>query len=390
MSLYDDASLIMYPSGVKASKIYCQKPTDGSGDLTFSRASTATRVNSSGLIEAVASNVPRIDYTGGGCGNLLLEPQRTNLFLKSEPTSAEGASSGVTYSSYTWPARGFTNAVVFANNATGRYHYGGTVAATTQYTISCYIIMDDGLAPIVSTVTNAGDLCFVLNGTIVASTATIENCGSGVYRISATQTSGASNLSNNGVIKFNTQSARGFKITGLQIEAGSYPTSYIPTAGSTVTRVADVSRTLGITSLIGQTEGVLNVKFEKSRNPTSTMQFELFSSGNDRISLILSVSGNITVIVWRSGGVQVNANVILGAANGTYNVAVAYKLNDIAVYINGVSQYTNFSANVPNSMTSFATESVISGNGVFFDYVYYVALFKTRLPNATLATLTTI
>jgi hypothetical protein len=51
MSLYDDASLIMFPSGYKEDKIYSLKPTDGSGDLTFTRASTATRVNADGLIE---------------------------------------------------------------------------------------------------------------------------------------------------------------------------------------------------------------------------------------------------------------------------------------------------------------------------------------------------
>ena len=58
MSFYDDASLIMYPSGYKANKIYSLKPTDGSGDLTFTRSNdTATRVNSAGLIEKVRTNL---------------------------------------------------------------------------------------------------------------------------------------------------------------------------------------------------------------------------------------------------------------------------------------------------------------------------------------------
>ena len=57
MSTYTDASLIMFPSGYKEDKIYSLKPTDGSGDLTFTRASTATRVNSDGLIEGVRTNL---------------------------------------------------------------------------------------------------------------------------------------------------------------------------------------------------------------------------------------------------------------------------------------------------------------------------------------------
>ena len=51
MSFYDDASLIVYPSGYKEDKIYSLKPTNGTGDLNFSRASSATRVNEQGLIE---------------------------------------------------------------------------------------------------------------------------------------------------------------------------------------------------------------------------------------------------------------------------------------------------------------------------------------------------
>ena len=54
---YDKASLVMIPSGVKESKLYSIKPTDGSGDFTFSRGTdTATRVNASGLIEKERSN----------------------------------------------------------------------------------------------------------------------------------------------------------------------------------------------------------------------------------------------------------------------------------------------------------------------------------------------
>jgi hypothetical protein len=58
MSFYTDASLVLIPSGIKDQKVYCAKPVDGSGDLTFTRSNdTATRVNSSGLIEKVRTNL---------------------------------------------------------------------------------------------------------------------------------------------------------------------------------------------------------------------------------------------------------------------------------------------------------------------------------------------
>jgi len=82
-------SLAMIPSGYKASKVYSVLPESGVGDFDFTRATTATRINSSGLIETVATNVPRLEYplidgVVNGCPSLLLEPQRTNLVTYSE------------------------------------------------------------------------------------------------------------------------------------------------------------------------------------------------------------------------------------------------------------------------------------------------------------------
>ena len=84
MSLLNNASLVITPNAYKSGKLYAVKPTDGSGDLTVARASTKTRVNPSQLIETIGTNVPSIDYTGGGCPSILVEPQRTNLLTYSE------------------------------------------------------------------------------------------------------------------------------------------------------------------------------------------------------------------------------------------------------------------------------------------------------------------
>ena len=71
-------SIAMIPSGYKANKLYSVLPTNGDGDFTTTRNTVATRVNENGLIEEVASNVPRLDYSDGGCPSLLLEPTSTN------------------------------------------------------------------------------------------------------------------------------------------------------------------------------------------------------------------------------------------------------------------------------------------------------------------------
>jgi hypothetical protein len=85
MNLYNDASLVITPNGFKAGKLYAVK----GADLDVTRATSATRVNANGLIETVASNVPRIDYTGGGCPSILVEPQRTNSILNSATVSTQ-------------------------------------------------------------------------------------------------------------------------------------------------------------------------------------------------------------------------------------------------------------------------------------------------------------
>jgi hypothetical protein len=58
MSFFEDASLVLIPSAQKTSKVYSVKPTDGTGDLTFTRSNdTASRVGPDGLIEKVRTNV---------------------------------------------------------------------------------------------------------------------------------------------------------------------------------------------------------------------------------------------------------------------------------------------------------------------------------------------
>ncbi len=83
------ASLLLIPSGYKSGKAYAQIPTNGNGDLTWTRASTANRTNSSGNIELMASGVPRLDYSQGSCPALLLETQRTNLVFPSDTATTQ-------------------------------------------------------------------------------------------------------------------------------------------------------------------------------------------------------------------------------------------------------------------------------------------------------------
>ena len=87
-NLLDKASVILTPTAYNTSEALCVKPSDGTGDFDFSRATEATRINSLGLVETIGINLPRINYEGG-CGSWLWEPQSTNLYLNSETLSTQ-------------------------------------------------------------------------------------------------------------------------------------------------------------------------------------------------------------------------------------------------------------------------------------------------------------
>lgn len=89
MSNFNNASLIVTPNGYKAGKLYSIKPTSGAGNLDVVRATSATRVNASGLIESVGNNIPRLDYTNASCPSILVEPQRTNLVFPSATATTQ-------------------------------------------------------------------------------------------------------------------------------------------------------------------------------------------------------------------------------------------------------------------------------------------------------------
>ena len=197
--------------------VYSVLPSDGSGDFSFSRGGLATRINSQGLIETVASGDSRLEYplidgVVNGCPSLLLEPQRTNLYNYSEPTANEGSMSGVTYESFNW-AIGFTNCVKFGDNSATRYRYGGTVSVSTEYTLSAFVIMDDLSEPIIGGQTSDKDFSLVLAGAIGVGVNSSVNMGNNIWRVSGTATTSASaSTLNNGIIKYTSQSQ---KVLGL-------------------------------------------------------------------------------------------------------------------------------------------------------------------------------
>ena len=209
-------------------------------------------------------NIPRIDYSLGGCPNILLEPQRTNLATYSEQfddASWNKINSSVTANADISPD-GYTNADRIYDNATSGQHRVGkniSVVSATTYTFSvfakkgslryCYLFTVAG---------GASDRYYfdLQDGVSITAGGKIEDYGSGWYRISAQVTAAATgnelfafNLTDSSSSPTYSGTGTGYHmIYGYQVEAGDYATSYIPTTTASVTRNKDTTVEKDLTS----------------------------------------------------------------------------------------------------------------------------------------------
>jgi hypothetical protein len=395
MSLLDTASLVVTPNGTKASKLYSVVPSSGAGDLDVTRATTATRVNSSGLIESVASNVPRLDYTNGECPSILVEPQRTNLLWYSEQLDNAGYwttfNASVTGNTAVSPD-GNTTADTITSNASSGGDVYRSIVTNGIHTFSAYFKAGTtNLCKLGSTVGgeavfNLNTQTYTLSGGISAS---IKSVGNGWFYCTLTVNVIVSTLVY--LSSFDTTGKTVFA-WGAQLEAGSYATSYIPTTSASVTRNADVISKAGISSLIGQTEGTLFLDWKFiDYDINGIIAISLDNDSANGTYFYIDGGGKIYSDFIVGGTIQSSISTALGFAtkNTRYKMAIAYKNNDFVFYINGNLIGTDTSGSVVQ-FSKLALNYPYSAGYLGNKNVNLTALWKTRLTNTQLAQLTTI
>ena len=418
MSLFDDASLVLTPNGYKASKLYSIKPTSGLGDMTVVRATTATRVNSSGLIESVAINVPRLDYPPlGGCPSILVEPARTNNVLRSEEfDNAYWNTFNVTVTPNTTISPDGTTTADNVNITTTNgflRRASLTFANSTSYTISIFVKKSATTGTknfrfYYTNGTNSGLACTVDLTNITATTTTngaipptilstkLVNYGNNWYRVEVAFTTSA--LGGNSTSSIGLQPPAGgpvvdFDAWGIQLEAGSNATSYIPTVAATATRNADVISKTGVSSLIGQTEGTIFVDAQITNFADSAQSFITISDGTifNRVELRKGSASQIILEGAASTG-SFPGFTLSSVTNGRYKIAVSYQSGNSYLYING-AQVGTTSANAFafTSLTNIVVGANATGSTRFLnDRINLATAFQTRLSPGQLATLTTL
>jgi hypothetical protein len=374
------------------------------GDIATAYIATTTAAVSVGPV----SGLPRLDYTNSTCPKLLMEPQRTNLVFFSEQLNNAGwAVDAVVTANTAVSPDGYTNADSVMETATTAFHILGDPVTTVNGTTYAYSFFAKpngrNFARILfgndSFVDSQSAYFNLLTGAVSASasvTASMVSYGNGWYRCTAICTSDASATSpiyfgparnmTDGYATYAGNASLGIYAFGAQQEAGAYATSYIPTLGASVTRVADAASKTGISSLIGQTEGTLFAEFTTSGLPATDQYFFNLSDGTTTNIIYLGFYSTILVArIIDAGSLGCNINVGL-AENTTYKIAFAYKANDCKLYINGVDSGTDTSVIIP-AVSKFGMNEI---NLTAAYKVNQALLFKTRLTNAQLAELTAL
>ena len=387
MSVLDQASLVLIPSGYKASKLYSVVPSDGSGDLDFSRSTTATRVNESGLIETVGINVPRIDFTGGGCGKALIEPQRSNNIQYSQDFSDSywiNIGSSITSNDATSPD-GTTNAdklVEDSENSRHSVYRLSQAISGRQYSVFAKANGRDWIllsSHATSSPQIRGQFFNVSTGAVgtggdSTTNAKIEDYGDGWYRCTISQGSSPSSLYSVLLAESDgTQIYQGDGSSGVYIwqadNQEDYMTSPIPTAGSAVTRNQDASSTSGLSSVINSEEGVLYLKSQALFNDLTNRSISI-SDGTANNSILIKYSSTTQTIsadVIVAGVSQCLMSYAVTDVTAIHKIAIRYKANDFSLWVDGVERATDTSGSTFSAATlnTFSYDNGAGGDSYY-------------------------
>ena len=336
-------------------------------------------------------NIPCLDYTNGSCPSILVQPQRTNVLLRSEEfDNAYWINNGATIiANDTTSPDGTTNADRLTATGGGFGIVRFSTWNATNKVASCFVKANtSNIFRIANVSASGGSVTFNLSTLNITATTgftgTIEVFKDGWFRCTAIDTLGRSGTFSLGV----TSVSESVYIWGAQLEAGSYATSYIPTVGSTVTRNSDVISKTGISDLIGQTEGTVFLDANISTRSNTRFLLDLQDGTNNDVFQFVLNGNTLTVNIFDSGILQASLNG--GFCLGRKKIALGYKLNDFVLYVDGVQISTDTSGTIPTTSLIALGHLNISSGYELGDSINSTVLYKTRLDNATLSQLTTL
>ena len=369
-------------------------------------------------LQTAAAGQARFDHNGAESLGLLIEEQRTNLLTYSEEfNDASWNKNNLTVSANiaVSPSGALTADQLVEDAADTNKHIRAintSLTSGTAVTFSCYIKPSncDAIAFREGLVSGDAVTYKFSTGTQTSqgtrfSGITATSVGNGWFRLSAvfTPTSNATHQfrvhllgnnydqSTNPSVSTYTYTGNGYSgifIWGAQLEAGAFPTSYIPTTSASVTRSADAASMTGanFSSWYRADEGTMYAEFVRATTSTvaRVLQVDDGTSSN-RIYIGGGTTGTLVAVVGGTSAAGITSNTI--AANQNVKVAGAYKVDNFAVSTSGAAVGTDTSGAIPVVTTARIGVNE-SGNPYLNGTIKKLSFYPVRCTDAQLIALT--
>ena len=354
---------------------------------------------------------PRFDYDPVtlAAKGLLIEEQRTNLLTYSE--QFDNAAWAKTRLSVTANAIAAPDGTVTADKLiedstasdTHTISQSATIVSGQLHAISFYAKASERSWIAVQATSGFGTNSVYFNvangtvGTIAGSgSATITSAGNGWYRCSFFPTVSTGTTAQiiiyiangNGGAAYTGDGTSGIYIWGAQLEAGSFATSYIPTLASSVTRSADVASVNTLSPWFNATEGTLFAEVIRDAVVTSAGLSASINDGttSNRLRMYHDTATSYVGDVNSGGAGQASLSATI-TAGANIKAAMAYKVNDFAMSVNGGSPSTDTAGSLPTGLTTLSLGNNITGN-YLSGWLKRLAYYPRRLTNAELQSIT--
>ena len=384
---------------------------------TFTRASSGTFVGSDGLIQSAGNNVARFDHDPItlACRGLLIEESRTNLVIQSEDFgtswSTDAGKVAVSTNVIASPSGVITADKITENSILleRKILIGSvTAVAATVYTFSCYLKAGErNFAQLAFGATFGSQFQNFIIGGVNAGTL---GSGSGVtspqitalpngwYRCTATITSAGSGSTQVTIGPLDSSTASrwaaymgtvgsGIYAWGAQVEAGLFPTSYIPTTTTSVIRSADVCSITGgnFSGFYNPLEGTMVTASSINGLSSIITNVASIESGTTiviRTHYRVAQSNRLSVAV---SGVTATPASNYNTANVVYMAAIAADATGADYVIDGTQITDVFTGSALTADNlKFTGSSASTSNNTISSLRYY----KKRLPVEKLQTIT--
>jgi len=302
----------------------------------------------------ITDNVPRLDYTDSSCPALLLEPQRTNLLVNSEYFASWNLSGGSLTANATTSPEGVQNAYLYTEDTSTNYHRFnvGAAATNSNKVYSVYAKLADGAVNKWFTIDNGPTAWFDLENGVIGNTQgsvviDIKPVGNGWYRCiyhNPASTTGGIYIgiaaSNGGGGNHTGSGLPAFYAYGAQCEDNvTYATSYIPTYGSSVTRIKD--RALTSSSITLATKNFTIFIDSRKMNLSSAGSLDIsYKTGGGNVFMY----GNCIGWSGASGNEYYCGGTLLGDCKWAF--VADYDAGNIKIFLNGSLVKTDTSINL--------------------------------------------